>query len=408
MSRLRALIPALPRDAWVVLGADALSAVGTGLTLPFLLVYLHDVRGIPLAVAGLAVSMVAGGSVVGNLAGGALCDRVGARSALIAGLTIAAAGAALLTLVGATWHAFAATATTGLGAGIAWPAQDALLAGVVNPAQRSAVFSVRLASMNAGLGLGALVAAFVVDGSSVTFVVLYLLDAMSFLAVIPLLLTVAVPARRAARARAGARKYLQVIADKTFVRVWALTALLVALSYGQLNSAFPVYATESGGVSAGVLGLAFAANTVTVVFAQPFVLRAMRGRRRTTGILVACAGWGLAWALALAAGHLGSDAIAAFILAVVVFGVAETFLAPTLTPIVNDLAPSGLNGRYNGLYTLAWTSGFLAGPAIAGVTLDSDHGSALFLGLILACAAAAAGTLRLQRHLPEHANTIAA
>src|SRR5215217_4376646 len=166
MLRFRELIPNLPRDAWVVLGGDAISAVGTGLTLPFLLVYLHSVRGIPLALAGLAVSMIAAGSIAGNLAGGSFSDRLGPRNAVVVGLAIAAAGTAMLTLVDAPWQAFAATATAGLGAGIIWPAQDALLATLVEPAQRSSVFSVRMASMNAGLGIGALAAAAVVDSSS--------------------------------------------------------------------------------------------------------------------------------------------------------------------------------------------------------------------------------------------------
>ena len=39
------LVPRLPRLAWLVFGGDALSAVGSGLTLPFLLVYLHQIKG---------------------------------------------------------------------------------------------------------------------------------------------------------------------------------------------------------------------------------------------------------------------------------------------------------------------------------------------------------------------------
>jgi hypothetical protein len=40
------LVPALPRSAWVVLGGDFASAVGSGLTLPFLFVYAHQVHGL--------------------------------------------------------------------------------------------------------------------------------------------------------------------------------------------------------------------------------------------------------------------------------------------------------------------------------------------------------------------------
>src|SRR5215208_2544508 len=79
--RVRSLVPALPRAAWVVLAGDAVSALGSGLTLPFLLVYLHQARGLDLGPASLAVATVAIAGLAGNPFGGALSDRVGARAA---------------------------------------------------------------------------------------------------------------------------------------------------------------------------------------------------------------------------------------------------------------------------------------------------------------------------------------
>ncbi|MBE2320139.1 MFS transporter [Solirubrobacter sp. CPCC 204708] len=404
---MRTLVPALPRDAWVVLGADAISAVGSGLTLPFLFVYLHQACGLSPALAGLAVASVAAGSVAGNVAGGTLSDRAGARNAMVVGLVCAAAGAAALTLVDAPWHAFAAAVTVGFGAGIVWPAQDALLARVVAPAQRSSAFSLRFATMNAGLGVGALIAALLVS-SQPGFVALYLADAASFLVAIPLLLNVRPLAPPVAEHRTGS--YRAVVRDRTFVRVWLLTALLVTLSYGQLHSAFPAFASGPGGLDADALGFAYAANTITVVLVQLFVLRALRGRRRTTGIAVACGVWALAWALALFAGQLGGStpATVAFALSLAVFGLAEACLSPSLAPMVNDLAPADLAGRYNGLSTLAWTVGFLVGPATAGMAVGVDDGALLLGFLVAACGAAALAARRLARHLPSRANTIAA
>jgi hypothetical protein len=49
-------LPPLPREAWILLGGVGLSALGNGLTLPFPLVYLNQVRGLELEVAALAVS----------------------------------------------------------------------------------------------------------------------------------------------------------------------------------------------------------------------------------------------------------------------------------------------------------------------------------------------------------------
>lgn len=405
------LVPRLPRPAWVVLGGDALSALGSGLTLPFLLIYFHQVRGFDLSVAGLAVAALPFASLVGNPLGGWLADRGGARDVVLIGLVTSATGTVLITLVRDPWHAFLAAGTVGLGAAVTWPAQDALLAGLVSPEQRSSVFSLRHATLNGGLGLGALVAAAIVDVSSPrSFVILYLVDAASYLAFVPILLTL--PRRRPAppdpEEDAPAGSYREVLRDRVFVRVWLLTALVVAVGYGQFHAGFPAYATRPGGITPGALSIAFAANTFVVVGAQLFVLRRLGGRHRTFAVRLACAGWALTWALTLVAGQLGGGVLAAggFLVALVVFAFAETCMSPTLPAIVNDLAPEALRGRYNGLSTLAFTTGFLSGPIVAGFALDAGAGTALFLGLIGACGLAILGSFRLERHLPPAANVI--
>src|SRR6266849_7445154 len=71
-------------------------------------------------------------------------------------------------------------------------------------------------------------------------------------------------------------------------------------------------------------------------------------------------------------------------------------------------APPGAAGRYNGLGGLAFTTGFLLGPAGGGAALGASWGTGLFAVLVLACAAAALAALRLDRHLPPAANQIPA
>ncbi len=150
------MIPRLPRATWGVLVGDALSAVGAGMTLPFLVVYLHAGRGLSLVLAGLAVSALAIASLAGNLSSGVLCDRIGVRRTMIGGLLASAVGAILLIGVRHPWQAFAATGTVGLGASIVWPAQDAWLAALAGKTRASSIFSMRHATLNAGLGVGAL------------------------------------------------------------------------------------------------------------------------------------------------------------------------------------------------------------------------------------------------------------
>src|SRR5262249_41076182 len=152
----------------------------------------------------------------------------------------------------------------GLGVSVSWPAQDALLASLAGPNARSAVFAVRHATLNAGLGLGALAAAAIVSlARPATFTAVYLADAATFLAFVPVLArlrTAAPPAAAqtppnrlpdtappaAEPPRAGFR---QVLADKAFLRVWALTAVLVTVSFGQSQASFTGYAARPGGIS---------------------------------------------------------------------------------------------------------------------------------------------------------------
>jgi MFS family permease len=411
VTRVMRLVPDLPREAWVLLGGDSLSALGTGLTLPFLLVYLHQVRGIDLELAGLALSTVALAGLAGNPVGGSLSDRLGARNTLIFGLLVASAGAATIALVRETWQAFGAVAVVGFGAAVIWPAQDSLLASVVAPEQRSSAFAVRHATLNAGFAAGTLASALIVEVSSPrSFELVYLLDAVSFLAFVPVLLCMSSGGRCHRDScdtpiRVG---YRQIWRDKLFVRLWLLMALLVAVGYAQADAAFPAYATGAGGLDASGLAIAVAANMVAVVGFQLVVLKLMTGRRRTRAVMLVCASWALAWAVTLVAGGLGGHggALAMFALAMVLVAIGETLVSPTMPALVNDLAPDRLRGRYNGAFTLAWTTGFFVGPAIAGFAFAAGLGETLLVGLIAACALAGLGAVRLERRLPHHVNVV--
>jgi hypothetical protein len=198
-----------------------------------------------------------------------------------------------------------------------------------------------------------------------------------------------------------------VLRDKSFVRVWVLLAVVVTVSFGQFQSTFPGYATRPGGIGTHGLSLAFAADTLTVVVLQLLVLRWLAGRRRTTAVALAATAWAASWAVVIAGGHLGSGAAAegAFVIAMVIFALGETLFSPTLPAIINDLAPPEAAGRYNGIAVLAFTTGFLLGPAGGSATLAA-WGGGLFLVLIVACLGAAAAALRLGRRLAPAVNTI--
>ncbi len=120
---------------WTVLGGGFISAIGSGLTLPCLFIYAHEVRHLSYGLAGLVISTVALASLAGNPAGGAAADRWTPRRALTAALIVAAAGSIALALAHSAPALFASAALLGLGMAVIWPAQDALLA--ASPARPS-------------------------------------------------------------------------------------------------------------------------------------------------------------------------------------------------------------------------------------------------------------------------------
>jgi hypothetical protein len=76
----------------VLQAGTAVNYFGTGLILPFEIIYLHERRGFPTATAGLVVAAVMGTSAVVTLPAGALLDRFRAKPILITGNLVSALG----------------------------------------------------------------------------------------------------------------------------------------------------------------------------------------------------------------------------------------------------------------------------------------------------------------------------
>jgi MFS family permease len=194
--------------------------------------------------------------------------------------------------------------------------------------------------------------------------------------------------------------------DHGLRRVLPLVMLLFGAGYAQFGVAFPAYAMGPGALGSSALALAFTANTVTIVAVQLPMYKLLERASRSRALALAGGIWTIAWLMALSAGQAGGGTTAAtgFVLAMVLFGLGETILAPTLGPLVNDLAPDALRGRYNGAAAMASTGGFIIGPIAAGAALDAGHGGALLAGLAAACALAVHAALQLEQHLPARAS----
>src|SRR5579859_3437720 len=109
----------LPGPVIVLQAGTAVNYFGTGLIVPFEIIYLHQARGFPTATAGLVLAAVMGTAAVVTLPSGALLDRFRAKPILITGNLVMALGYAGLAFVGRPWQGFVCSALGGAGFGLA-------------------------------------------------------------------------------------------------------------------------------------------------------------------------------------------------------------------------------------------------------------------------------------------------
>jgi MFS family permease len=410
---LREFWAALPTEGRWLLSTVAVQTLGRGLTLPFTVIYLHEVRGISLDLAGLLMAFIAVVALAITGPGGALTDRLGARTLLL--------WATSAQLVGCVVIAFATTPVTiavgflflGFNFGVSWPAFNALVAAIVSGPARQQYFGINFALVNLGIGLGGVIGGLYADvHRPVTFTVIFLLDALSMLVPIGLLLgplrTVSGRAERPEGTSVQEGSYATILRNPAVIWMTMLTFLGTFVGYGQMEAGFPAFARQVSQVSTGVIGFAFAVNTAVIVGLQFAVLKRITGRRRTRVLLVMAALWAASWILLgltgltpgtvlASAGVLGFHAL---------FALGETLLQPTVPAITNDLAPDHLRGRYNAVNAGAFQGGTILGPVVAGFMLGHHWSTAFIVMLAVGCGAIALLALVVERQITPAVNGV--
>jgi len=384
------------------------SALGSGLTMPFLYVYLAEVRGFETATVGLVFAWMGLLGFATAPIGGTLIDRFGPRPVMVAGLVVESACTMLLGYVETVTQGFVIASFIVVGTVGLWPAATAMLTRLVPPAAREKVYGVNFMLLNAGLGVGGVVSALIIDIESVaSFQRLYLIDGLTYLAYIAVLVTLprgtgAVPVRdeQPGDEEVEEPSWGVVLRDRTLLRVVAISILAITFGYAQMEAGLAAYAVSVAGVPAQSLGWAFGANTAAIVLGQLVTLRLIQGRRRSS-MLALCAGtWSVSWLVIASSDYVsGWVAVAAVIAGLGLFGLGETLWAPLAPAIVNDLAREDMRGRYNALQGMTWTVGSIVGPAMAGMLIGHGYPHVWAGCVVGGTALAAVMFLSLRRHL---------
>ncbi|MEU2285341.1 MFS transporter [Streptomyces sp. NPDC013178] len=359
---------------------NALSAFGLGFTVPYLYVYVAQVRGLGAVTAGLVLAVFAVAALIVLPFAGRAIVRRGPLPVLIAALVTAALGALSLGLAGSATAVLAAAAALGAGQAVMQPALATMIVDCSTAETRSRAFATQFFLQNLGLGVGGLIGGHLVDATRVSsFTLLFSIEAAMFLLLVVVMATARMPhSPRVGQAPQGSAKgsWKQLLGNRAMVQLCVLGFVLFFACYGQFESGLSAYGVEAAGISTSALGTALAANTAMIVVAQFAVLRFVERQRRSRVIAAVGLLWAVAWAVAGYAGlgHGSQEmATAAFVSTYALFGLGEAMLSPTVAPLVADLAPAGMAGQYNSAFALVKQLALAVGPAVGGPMGASLH-----------------------------------
>jgi MFS family permease len=384
--RLRAFVDdvrGLPRAAWVVYAGTFINRFGS-FVVTFLILILVQ-RGLTPAQAGLAASAYGFGALGAAALGGWLADHLGRRRTIALSMFLSAACMLALWRVHGLAATVAVTAAVGVAAELYRPAAGALLADVTPVGRRVGTYALYRTAINAGFALGPAMAGFFIErsiayvfiGDAVTSVLYGLL----VLAAIPKSLDAAHrPGTDASRRERGPSALRLIAADRGLLAVLA-TGLVVSFVHHQDMASFPLEVRWRG-MAAEQFGMLISLNGLTCMLLELPIAAVTSRLRAWIPMAVGAALTGVGMAAIWFAPNV--PALAACVL---VWTLGEICYWPVASAFVADLAPPGLQGRYQAAHGFTSSAGLMLAPALGPALFAVSRGGLWAMCGMLGCAA---------------------
>jgi MFS family permease len=168
------------------------------------------------------------------------------------------------------------------------------------------------------------------------------------------------------------------------IRSLALTVLAVDTSYRLLYTVLPLFLADHD-APAALYGLTVSVNAVVIVLLEPRIARRLSGRPAVPVIATGYALVGGGWLLL----GIAPTVVVAFLTVLVITG-GEMLYKPTATAHSADLAPEGMEGRYQSIYASASIGGMLLAPVLGTAVYAAAGRTVWFAAAVVPVLAAAA------------------
>jgi MFS family permease len=378
----------------IALGIDNF---GSGLFLPLSVLYGIQVVGLPVAVAGVVVTVGKLVGVASPVLAGRLVDRFGPRQVVIGSQVLQAAGAGLYLLATNAVLVLVASALLAAGQQAFYSSVFGLIADTARDGSKDSAFALVGQVRGVCFGLGGLAVAGLASVGPVGYQVAVALNGMTFL-VAAAVLAVFLHVTHVRPEPDG--DAVSVLRNRPFL-VLIVVVSLAGLPVDVFLDGGSVYVTEVLHGPAWIPGVMITTLTVSGMLLSTVVVRWTRTLWRTTAMRI---GTGLcgAWALAsLAAVLVPAAWLSAYLLCSVALLSAGTLIGNRANALAAAAAPRATRGRHLAAFQYAFTAAGIVSPAV--VALFAIGPSLPWLVTAAAAAIAVAAMPYLARSLPRNA-----
>jgi predicted MFS family arabinose efflux permease len=345
---------------------------------------IHALGASPGAL-GTTLLVEAAASIGAGVLGGALSDRAGRRAVALAGWLGEAVVLAALAEVGSrVWVGLALLVVLTLFGAPATAAAQALVADVTGEDEREEAYAAVRVASNLGVAVGPPAAGGVlaVSGWPALFAMQALMVAAAA-AVALVWVPGGRPDGRAPRGRGGSGAAFSILADRRYL-LFLAAATLASLGFVGYETALPLAAVGSYGLSPSQWGVLAALNPALVVVFQMRLTRATARVPLGLRLAVGAVGMGCPFVLLIA-----WPGVTGVVLVILIAVAAEMLWVPASQGLASRLAPESCRGAYMGAFGATISLAFAVGP-LAVLELRAGPGDGAVWALLAASSVAAA------------------
>jgi len=378
------LYRSLPGSIWGLGLCSMFMDISSELVHSLLPVFMATVLGASMVTIGVVEGIAEAAAAIMKVFSGALSDYFRRRKVLIVlGYGLSAITKPLFPLATTMWWVFAARFVDRTGKGIRGAPRDALIADIVQPADRGAAYGLRQSLDSAGAFLGPLAAVvlMVLFANDITGV-LWVAVGPAFLAVLLLIVAVREPESSGRVAGSGTPLTLTGARQLPF-HYWLVVGLGAAFTLARFSEAFLILRAQDVGLAVGSVPLVMVVmNIVYAAVAYPAGVAADRLRPRTL-LLV-----GLGMLIGADAALACANSPFPVLVGSALWGLHMALTQGLFSKLVADTASVDLRGTAFGIFNLVSGAALLLASLIAGALWSAFGAPATFVaGAIFAALA---------------------